>query len=213
MRQAEEPAEKDAGESDEKEEPAGDETEENDKKSFVDHLSVYGNKILEGAQKAGNVMKEQTVKAGETFRDAKERADASRRAKAEEEAAEAAARAADDANIGTVRIADDVVAMIASYAAQEVDGVAGMAGSGTSEWLGRVGVKDPQKGVHVDVNEKNVRVDLSIIIGYGYNIPATSSRVQARVKQAVENMTGLAVTDVNVRIASIRISPESDTTK
>ena len=179
----------------------------------MDHLSVYGNKILEGAQKAGNVMKEQTVKAGETFRDAKERADASRRAKAEEEAAEAAARAADDANIGTVRIADDVVAMIASYAAQEVDGVAGMAGSGTSEWLGRVGVKDPQKGVHVDVNEKNVRVDLSIIIGYGYNIPATSSRVQARVKQAVENMTGLAVTDVNVRIASIRISPESDTTK
>ena len=47
---------------------------------------------------------------------------------------------------------------------------------------------------------------------YGFNIPATSSKVQARVKQAIENMTGLSVADVNVRIAGIKM-PENQEEK
>lgn len=43
-------------------------------------------------------------------------------------------------------------------------------------------------------------------MGYGYNIPATSQKVQERVKNAIENMTGLTVTDVNIRIAGVNMS-------
>ncbi len=122
--------------------------------------------------------------------------------------------AKDDIDLGTVRIADDVVATIATYAAKEIEGVAGMSGNSTSNFLSRAGVKMPEaKGVKVTVDNGNVDVDVSVILDYGYNIPATSSKIQARVKSSIENMTGLNVTDVNVRIASIRISPESDTTK
>lgn len=109
-------------------------------------------------------------------------------------------------DIGTVKIADDVVAMIAGYAAREVDGVADMAGVGyTSQPLFGKSNKSRNKnrGVRVDVSEQGVKVDLDVVLGYGFNIPTTSAKIQQRVKQAIENMTGLNVLDVNVRIAGI----------
>jgi uncharacterized alkaline shock family protein YloU len=41
------------------------------------------------------------------------------------------------------------------------------------------------------------------MMSYGFNIPATCQQAQTRVKASVENMTGLEVTDVNIRIAGI----------
>ena len=119
--------------------------------------------------------------------------------------------AKDDIDLGTVRIADDVVATIATYAAKEIEGVAGMSGNSTSNFLSRAGVKMPEtKGVKVTVDNGNVDVDVSVILDYGYNIPATSSKIQARVKSSIENMTGLNVTDVNVRIAGINVPSENN---
>lgn len=112
----------------------------------------------------------------------------------------------EDERIGSVKIADDVVAMIAALAATEVEGVAAMFGNMTGELLSRVGVKNAAKGTRVEVSQKKVKVDLAITMEYGFNIPATCQRVQAKVKNAVENMTGLEVTDVNIRIAGINVS-------
>ena len=107
-------------------------------------------------------------------------------------------------NVGVVQIADDVVAMIASLATTEVEGVHAMAGNITNELMSKVGVKNLTKGVRVSVSESNVRVDLAVTMDYGYNIPATCQQVQAKVKSAIENMTGLNCTDVNIRIAGIK---------
>lgn len=114
----------------------------------------------------------------------------------------------DDENLGTVKIADDVVAMIAALAATEVEGVAAMSGNMTNELLSKVGVKSMAKGTRVEVLQKKVKVDLAITIEYGFNIPATCQRVQTKVKNAVENMTGLEVNDVNIRIAGINVARE-----
>lgn len=108
-----------------------------------------------------------------------------------------------DENIGAVQIADDVVSMIASLAAVEVDGVSSMAGNITNELMSKVGMKKLTKGVRVDVLENNVTVDLTVTMEYGYNIPATCQLVQNKVKSAIENMTGLTCSDVNIRIAGI----------
>lgn len=110
----------------------------------------------------------------------------------------------DEENVGVVQIADDVVAMIASLATTEVEGVCAMAGNITNELISRVGVKKLTKGVRVEVVENNVTVDLAVTMEYGYNIPATCQQVQAKVKTAIENMTGLNCTDVNIRIAGIK---------
>lgn len=111
----------------------------------------------------------------------------------------------EEENMGTVKIADDVVAMIAGLAATEVEGVSAMAGNITNELMSKVGMKKLTKGVRVDVINRHVTVDLAILMEYGYNIPATCQKVQAKVKAAIENMTGLNVTDVNIRIAGVNM--------
>lgn len=110
--------------------------------------------------------------------------------------------------MGEVRIADEVIAIIAGLAATEVDGVDSMAGNITNELVGKLGMKNLSKGVKVDVTEEHVSVDLSLNIKYGYNIPDVSERVQDRVKSAIENMTGLTVLDINIRIAGVNINEQ-----
>jgi len=114
----------------------------------------------------------------------------------------------EEENVGVVQIADDVVAMIASLATTEVEGVSAMAGNITNELMSKVGMKNLTKGVKVEVMENNVVIDLAVTMEYGYNIPATCQKVQTKVKTAVENMTGLNCTDVNIRIAGINMKNE-----
>ena len=105
--------------------------------------------------------------------------------------------------IGEVQIADEVVAIIAGLAATEVEGVDSMAGNITNELVGKLGMKNLSKGVRVEVLEGAVTVDVALNISYGYSIPDVSAKVQDRVKSAIENMTGLEVSVVNIRIASV----------
>lgn len=112
----------------------------------------------------------------------------------------------EDENIGAVQIADDVVVMIASLAATEVEGVAAVGGNLTNDLMSRVGVKNLGKGVKVEVKESGVVVDLTVTMQYGYNIPATCRKMQDKVKVAIENMTGLCCTEVNIRIAGVKIN-------
>ena len=107
--------------------------------------------------------------------------------------------------IGEVQIADEVVAIIAGLAATEVEGVDSMAGNITNELVGKLGMKNLSKGVKVDVTENHVSVDLSLNIRYGFNIPSVSEQVQEKVSAAIENMTGLTVLDVNIRIAGVNM--------
>ena len=108
-------------------------------------------------------------------------------------------------NVGVVQIADDVVAMIAALAATEAEGVSCMAGNITNEMISKVGVKKLSKSVRVAVSDRKVKVDLALTMEYGYSIPATCHQVQGKVKAAIENMTGLKCSDVNIRIAGVRV--------
>lgn len=104
---------------------------------------------------------------------------------------------------GEIRVVDDVVTIIAGLAATEVEGVSSMAGNITGEIVSKTGVKNLSKGVRVDVLDGIVTADLNLNIKYGYAIPEVSGNVQERVRTAIENMTGLEVGTVNVRIASV----------
>lgn len=110
-----------------------------------------------------------------------------------------------DGELGAVQIADEVVAIIAGLAATEIEGVASMAGNITNELVGKLGMKNLSKGVKVEVLEGTVNVELALNLKYGYSIPKTSQFVQEKVKSAIENMTGLEVSDVNIRIAGVEM--------
>ncbi|HJA80527.1 MAG TPA: Asp23/Gls24 family envelope stress response protein [Candidatus Mediterraneibacter intestinipullorum] len=110
-----------------------------------------------------------------------------------------------DASLGEVKIADEVVAIIAALAATEVEGVASMSGNITNEVIGRLGIKNLSKGVKVDVLEGVVTVSLALNLKYNYNIMDVTGKVQEKVKNAVENMTGLEVADVNIKVAGVEM--------
>lgn len=109
----------------------------------------------------------------------------------------------DDGKIGEVQIADDVVAIIAGLAATEVEGVASMYGNITNELVAKLGMKNLAKGVKAVLENDEVTVDLALNVKFGYSIKEVSVKVQKKVKSAIENMTGLTVNLVNIRIANI----------
>ena len=112
-----------------------------------------------------------------------------------------------------LRIADEVVSIIAGLAATEVEGIAGMSGGiagGIAEMLGR---KNFAKGVKVEVGEKEAAVDLYIIVKYGVRIPDVALAAQENVKQAIENMTGLSVVEVNIHVQGVGFPDEEDKTE
>ena len=104
---------------------------------------------------------------------------------------------------GEVRIADEVVAIIAGLAASEVEGVASMAGNVTRDLIEKLGMKSLSKGVKITMEDDSVHVALAINIQYGFNVPATSSKIQEKVKTAIETMTGLEVAEVNIKIVNV----------
>ena len=114
-----------------------------------------------------------------------------------------------DASLGEVKIADEVVAIIAALAATEVDGVASMAGNITNEVIGKLGIKNLSKGVKVDVLEGVVTVSLALNLKYDYSIMEVTKKVQDKVKNAVENMTGLEVADVNIKVAGVEMEKQN----
>lgn len=108
-------------------------------------------------------------------------------------------------NIGSIKIANEVVAIIASLAASEIEGVAGMSGgvgSGIAEILGH------KKGVKVEAGDAECTVDLSVIVEYGVSIPVVAEQIQENVKQAIESMTGLKAIEININIQGVHFPNE-----
>ena len=107
--------------------------------------------------------------------------------------------------MGEIQVADEVIAVIAGLAATEVEGVASTAGNATKELISKLGVKSLSKGVTADILEGVVTVQVALNIKYGYSVMAVSAKVQEKVKTAIENMTGLTVADVNIRVAGVDV--------
>ena len=106
-------------------------------------------------------------------------------------------------SLGDVVIANEVLAIIAGIAATEVEGVHSMDGGWSGEFISKLGIKDLARGVKVQVKEGEVKVDLSLNMEYGYAIPKLSDLVQDKVSASINNMTGLNVSEVNIRISGV----------
>ena len=114
-----------------------------------------------------------------------------------------------DSENNKIRIADEVVAVIAGKAVSEINGVSEMSGGfagGISEVLS--GKKNLSKGIKVVVTDKDAKIDVNIIVEYGIRIPEIAFEIQTKVKKAVETMTGLKVTEVNVHVQGVNINTD-----
>lgn len=111
---------------------------------------------------------------------------------------------------GNVNISDDVIGIITNIAATEVEGIHGLSGTFAGDLVEMFGKKNFTKGVKVSVEEKEVTVDLNVIVDYGVKIPEVAWEVQENVKKAIENMTGLVAKEINVHINGINFKSDKD---
>ncbi|MBP1743592.1 MAG: putative alkaline shock protein [Firmicutes bacterium] len=111
-----------------------------------------------------------------------------------------------EVDMGIVKISDEVVAVISGIAATEIKGIIGMSANlvgGITQILS--GRKNLSKGVKVSVGENSAAIDLYVVVEYGLKIPEVAYQVQENVRKAVESMTGLNVSAVNVHVQNVSI--------
>jgi len=105
--------------------------------------------------------------------------------------------------LGNIHISEEVLAAIAAAATLEVEGVHALSANLGSDLAELLGKKNLAKGIQIEMEEEQVKVDLSILMAYGHTIPEVGKAVQDGVKNAIESMTGLDVAEVNVSVAGI----------
>ncbi|AYD40593.1 Asp23/Gls24 family envelope stress response protein [Clostridium fermenticellae] len=116
-----------------------------------------------------------------------------------------------ETNMGVVKISDEVVGVISGLATTEIKGIVGMSASlvgGITQILS--GKKNLSKGVKVSVGENSAAIDLYVVVEYGVRIPDIALEVQENVKKAVESMTGLYVSAVNIHVQNVMISKSEE---
>lgn len=105
---------------------------------------------------------------------------------------------------GSVMISENVVEAIAEHAIAEVEGAAGLSVMPGNEVADFIGVKNWGKGLKIYIAEDNtVSIDADIVIRYGYSVVEVADSVQTAISTAVESMTGVKVTAVNVNVRGI----------
>lgn len=116
---------------------------------------------------------------------------------------------------GKTTIADTVVSKIAGIATREVNGVYAV-GGGASRVVGALRERIPgasvnhAQGVSVEVGEKQAAVDIDIVAEYGVSIADLAIGIRRNVISAIERMTGLQVTEVNVTAHDVHVESDDD---
>ena len=104
---------------------------------------------------------------------------------------------------GSVLISEDVVATIAEHAVADVEGVVGIITKPVAEIADLIS-KNWGRGIKILIAEDNsLTIDCNVAIGYGHSVIETAQAVQSAITNAVESMTGVKVTAVNVNICGI----------
>jgi uncharacterized alkaline shock family protein YloU len=113
---------------------------------------------------------------------------------------------------GNLKISREVIATIARYAALEIEGVDSLASFATNlkGWLLK---KQSAKPIDIDLSDDVAVIELHVNIKAGVNIPETAEKIQSAVKEAVQNMTGIAVSRVNINIAGIVFAEPAEQTE
>ena len=104
---------------------------------------------------------------------------------------------------GTLSISQDVLATIAANTTTEIEGVAALApfySNLTSGWFIKNQTSRPSI---ISLNDDVAAIDIHVDLKAGAKIPEVAANIQRAVKDAIQNMTGIAVTKVNVYVSGI----------
>lgn len=106
--------------------------------------------------------------------------------------------------LGTIRLSDSAIGEIACVAAKSAEGVLGIDSGALGSLAESFGVINFTRGVKVYLNHDIVSIDINIIICFGYDVSEVAEKVQDKIKESIEKMTGLIVDKVNININGVR---------
>ena len=105
--------------------------------------------------------------------------------------------------LGAIRIHKNVIASIASLATLEIEGAKRIGKnlkSGIMEMMGRKN----SSGIKVEIDKNDeIKIEIPLIIKYGFNIPDIANKVQENVRNALEKMSNLSIKDININVQGI----------
>ena len=105
---------------------------------------------------------------------------------------------------GSLQISTEVIGKIARCAALEVDGVAdvscGKQNKKVKDLLEIISIQSP---VSVEMREGTAEITINLVVKFGAKIPVVAEKVQEDVKNAVQNMTNVTVSRVDLVIAGL----------
>ena len=101
-------------------------------------------------------------------------------------------------NAGSLKISQEVIASIAGYTATDIEGVTALA-------------RQPLRPISIQLEDGVAIIDIRLKVKNGVKIPELSKKLQANVKEAVQNMTGVVVSKVNLQIAGVDFEDVTET--
>lgn len=104
---------------------------------------------------------------------------------------------------GDFKIADGVLELIAGIAVMEVEGISCLSGSAIENIADLLGKKSLTKGINVDVEDKELAIDIHLTVDYGQPLQEIAQKAQENVKNILEAMTGIDVKSVNIFVDNI----------
>jgi uncharacterized alkaline shock family protein YloU len=112
----------------------------------------------------------------------------------------------ENAPLGDIQISKQAIATIAFQAVERSYGVVGLASKNIADELAHAIVKDPTHGIDVDYKNKEINIDIYVIVEYGTRITTVAASVANTVRYQVESSLGVPVNEINVHVQGLRIS-------
>ena len=111
--------------------------------------------------------------------------------------------------VGSIRILDGAVSTIIKRTVLGIEGVARLSGSSLiDEFADLVRSKRMQdRSIQIDHKDQDIAITVAVNPYFGYKFPALIREIQEKVSGAVLEMTGIAVSSVNVDIRGIEERP------
>ncbi len=108
-------------------------------------------------------------------------------------------------NSGNLVISEDVIASIAVNASKDVEGVSGFAQRPINIQNFYKLADSASKFVDVSMSDTDIKVHIYLKVSQDAKIQPLAEKVQQNIKTAVQNMTGMMVSEVDVTISTADI--------
>jgi uncharacterized alkaline shock family protein YloU len=112
----------------------------------------------------------------------------------------------EERSLGRIEVAPAAIASIVSHAVHQCYGVVGMANKNLADGITRLVSKEGYQGIDIHISDKEIIIDVYVVVEYGMRISAVANSVKNTVSFHVKQSLGIPVSAVNVYVQGLRFS-------